>query len=231
VAILSSGDELHEPGAALPAGGVYDANRYILKALLAPLPVEVTDLGILRDDAAASRKALMEAARAHHLVLASGGASRGEADHVVASVAREGKLGFWQIRMKPGRPLAAGRMGDAVFVGLPGNPVAATVCFLLFARPLLMALAGAPWTEPVGYPLPAAFAFERKPGRTELLRARLATRPDGTPEVHRIAREGSGILTSLTDAQGLVVVPEATSRITPGELVTYMSFAELGLPG
>ena len=134
VAILSTGDELVEPGPDLAPGSVFDANRYILQALLQSLPVEVTDLGIVRDDMQAVRSTLRRAAAHHHVILTSGGASRGDEDHVVRSVAALGRLDFWQIAMKPGRPLAFGRLGEAVFVGLPGNPVAAMVCFLLFAQ-------------------------------------------------------------------------------------------------
>src|SRR5262249_9794124 len=130
VAIFSSGDELQEPGTAWRPGGVFDANRSILRALLAGLPVQVDDLGILPDDAEAVMRALTTAALDHHVLLTTGGASRGDEDHVVRSVAARGRLDFWQIAVKPGRPLAFGRLADAVFIGLPGNPVATMVCFL-----------------------------------------------------------------------------------------------------
>lgn len=230
VAVFSTGDELVPPGRPLPDGGVYDANRPILAALLANLPARVRDLGILPDDPAAVRTALQAAASAHHVVLTSGGASRGEEDHVVRGVAALGRLDFWQIAMKPGRPLAFGRLGDAVFVGLPGNPVAAVVCFLLFARPVLLRLGGAAWPEPRRLPVPAAFSFRRKPGRTEYLRARLtADGAGGALRVARIEREGSGILTSLTEADGLVELDEAAGDVREGDPVPYLGFPELGL--
>lgn len=230
VALFSSGDELAEPGASAAAGTVYDANRHILKGLLGPLPVAVSDLGILRDDAATVRTALARAAERHDVVLTSGGASRGDEDHVVRSVAELGRLDFWQIAMKPGRPLAFGRLGEAVFVGLPGNPVAAMVCFLLFARPVLLRLAGAAWSRPWAYPVPAGFAFRKKPGRSEYLRVFLRRDAAGGLEARRIEREGSGILTSMVEAQGLVELAPEVERVEPGEPVPYLSFAELGIP-
>jgi molybdopterin molybdotransferase len=229
VAILSTGDEIVEPGQALPAGGVFDANRYILTSLLRGLPVEVTDLGIVRDEPEAVRAALRTAAAGHHVILTSGGASRGDEDHVVRSVSELGRLDFWQIAMKPGRPLAFGRLGEAVFVGLPGNPVATMVCFLLFARPVLLRLAGAAWPRPQAFPVPAGFAFKKKPGRAEYLRATLAEDEAGRLQARRIAREGSGILTSMVEACGLIEIDEAIERIDPGDPVRFLSFAELGI--
>jgi molybdopterin molybdotransferase len=231
IALLSSGDELREPGEALSSGSLHDANRYILKALLANLPVSVTDLGIVRDERETVHRVLEGAAARHHVILASGGASRGEEDHLAATVGRMGRLHFWQIRMKPGRPLALGTLGDAAFVGLPGNPVAATVCFLLFARPMILRLAGGSWREPRGFEIPAGFSMRKRPGRTELLRGRLERSPAGTLTAQRIRREGSGILTSLTDADGLIEVAEDRIKIEPGEPVKFLTFAELGAGG
>jgi molybdopterin molybdotransferase len=230
VAVLSTGDELIEPGAAHRDGSVYDANRPILRALLRPLPVEVTDLGIALDDADQVRRCLIAAAAAHDVVLTSGGASRGDEDHVVRTVQREGRLDFWQIAMKPGRPLAFGRLGGAVFVGLPGNPVATMVCFLLFARPVLLRLAGYAWHTPIGVPMPAAFALTKRRGRSEYLRGRLGPDPDGKLVAHRIEREGSGILTSMVEAGGLIEIGESVEEVRHGEPVPFLSFAELGIP-
>jgi molybdopterin molybdotransferase len=229
VAVLSTGDELVEPGSALPPGGVFDANRYILASLLAALPVQVTDLGIVRDEPLAIRATLEAAAAQHHVILTTGGASRGDEDHVVRSVAELGRLDFWQIAMKPGRPLAFGRLGEAVFVGLPGNPVATMVCFLLFARPVLLRLAGAAWPRPVAVPVPAGFALKKQAGRSEYLRATLACDDEGRLTARRIVREGSGILTSMVEAQGLIELGEDIERVKPGEPVRFLSFAELGI--
>jgi molybdopterin molybdotransferase len=230
VALLSTGDELVEAGDAYRDGGVFDANRPILRALLRSLPVEVTDLGIVADDAAAVGRALELAAAEHHVVLASGGASRGDEDHVARTVQARGRLDFWQIAMKPGRPLAFGRLADAVFVGLPGNPVAAMVCFLLFARPVLLRLAGFAWRTPTGIAVPAAFALAKRPGRSEYLRGRLGRDAEGGLVALRIAREGSGILTSMVEADGLIEVGDAVDEVRPGQPVPFLSFAELGVP-
>lgn len=228
VALASSGDELVAPGVSLDPGRVYDANRVMLRSLLDRLPVEVTDLGILPDRADAVEKALLAAAETHDVVLTSGGASKGEEDHVVRTVERHGRLDFWQIAMKPGRPLAFGRLGRAVTIGLPGNPVAAAVCFMRLARPVIARLAGADWPEPRAFAVPAAFEFAKKPGRTELLRGRLVAESDEAPEAELIRRQGSGILTSLTDADGLIEVAPATTRIAAGDPVRFLTFAELG---
>jgi molybdopterin molybdotransferase len=231
VALLSTGDELCDPGAPLAPGATYDANRTILFGLLGSLGCRITDLGILPDRADVVERALREAAAAHHAVVTSGGASRGDEDHVVRTVERLGRLHFWQIAVKPGRPLAFGRLGRAVFIGLPGNPVAAVICFLRFARPLLTALGGGRWPEPRAFLVPADFVMKKKPDRREYLRARLVAGPDGRTWAQRIEREGSGILTSLAEADGLVEVGEDTTRIERGDPVEFVPFSELGVPG
>jgi molybdopterin molybdotransferase len=198
--------------------------------LLQSLPVEVTDLGILRDDANLIRATLRAAAAEHHVILTSGGASRGDEDHVVRSVAELGRLDFWQIAMKPGRPLAFGQVGQSVFVGLPGNPVAAMVCFLLFARPVLLRLGGADWRVPTGFPVRAAFALTKAAGRSEYLRCTLTRDEHGLPLARRIERDGSGMLTSLVEAQGLVEIDATVTRVTSGDLLPFLSFADLGVP-
>jgi molybdopterin molybdotransferase len=228
VALLSSGDELQEPGKPLGAGGVYDANRHILRPLLALLPVELTDLGIMPDDAPAVRARLEAAAHDHDVILTSGGASRGDEDHVVRSVGELGRLDFWQIAMKPGRPLAFGRINNAAFIGLPGNPVATMVCFLRFARPVLLQLAGAGWREPRAFPVRAGFAMSKQAGRTELVRARLSPDPTTGWTAHKILRQGSGVLTTMVEADGLVELPAETTTVQVGDFVPFLSFPELG---
>jgi len=229
VALHSSGDELRQPGGVLDAGAVFDANSIMLSALLRQLPVEVADLGILPDNADAVCATLLESARSHDVVLTSGGASKGDEDHVVRAVEAHGRLDFWQIAMKPGRPLAFGRLGNCVTIGLPGNPVAAAVCFMRLARPVIARLAGCDWLMPQAFGVAAAFSFEKKPGRTELLRGRLVGTTSGeAPTVALIKRQGSGILTSLTDADGLIEVDPHVTIIKPGDTVRFLSFAELG---
>jgi molybdopterin molybdotransferase len=147
-------------------------------------------------------------------------------------VAKHGRLDFWQIAVKPGRPLAFGRIGQAVFIGLPGNPVAAMICFLRFARPVLRVLAGGTWPTPRLFKVKAGFAMSKKPGRREYLRARLV--PDGAGDeadlvAIRIEREGSGILTSLTEADGLIELAEGVTEIRAGDLVPFVPFSEFGL--
>lgn len=229
VALLSTGDELCEPGAALPPGATYDANRTILCGLLQGLGCRITDLGIVPDRAAAVEQALAEAASGHDAVLTSGGASRGDEDHIVRTVQRLGRLHFWQIAVKPGRPLAFGQLGRAVLIGLPGNPVAAVICFLRFTRPVLTTLAGGVWPEPRSFLVPADFAMEKKPGRREYLRATLVGGADGRTWARKITREGSGILTSLTEADGLVELAEDTTAVEAGDLVEFVPFSELGI--
>ena len=227
VAIFSTGDEIVEPGRILPDGGVYDANRAILRGLLAGLPVEVTDLGILPDTADAVGTALAEAAAGHDLLLTSGGASRGDEDHVVRAAAALGQLDFWQIAMKPGRPLAFGRLGRSVFVGLPGNPVAVVACFLMLARPVLLRLAGAAWTLPRRYPVTAGFDLVKKPGRTELVRARLEIDARGRLVARKIVRQGSGVLTTLLEAHGFVELDEQSPGVAAGDSIPFLSLTEL----
>ena len=192
--------------------------------------MEVTDLGVAPDDPVAVRRILAAAAATHDVLLTSGGASRGDEDHVVRTVQQDGRLDFWQIAMKPGRPLAFGRLGPAVFIGLPGNPVAMMVCFLLFARPVLMRMAGFAWHSPVGIPVPAAFALSKRPGRSEYLRGRLGRDADGGLVAERIMREGSHILTSMVEAGGLIELDDAVADVRPGDPVPFLSFAELGIP-
>ena len=230
VALLSTGDELLEPGAALIDGATFDANRTLLRGLLQSQGCAISDLGILPDRPEVVAAALRDAAAAHDVVLTSGGASRGDEDHVVRAIERLGRLHFWQIAVKPGRPLAFGQVGRCVFIGLPGNPVAALVCFVYFARPVLTALGGGRWPTPCGFQVPAAFVIKKKPGRREYLRARLRRAADGRLWVERIAREGSGILTSLAEADGLVELAEATTAVATGDLVEFVPFSELGIP-
>ena len=233
VALVSSGDELREPGEPLPRGMTYDSNRTILRGLLESLGVAVSDQGIWPDRADIVQQKMAGLADSHHAIITSGGASRGDEDHMVDAVRKLGQLHFWQIAVKPGRPLAfgqlEGRHGDAVFVGLPGNPVAAVICFLLFARPMLTALAGGTWPEPRSFLVPADFSMTKKPGRREYLRARLLRNQEGVQVVRKIAREGSGILTSLTEADGLIDIAEDVVSVTPGDLVPFMPFSEFGI--
>jgi molybdopterin molybdotransferase len=227
VALLSTGDEVREPGAELPPGAIYDANRYTLAALLAGLGCEVRDMGILPDEAAAVRDAIGEAARASDLVVTSGGMSTGEEDHVKAAVEAQGKLHFWRLAIRPGRPAAMGQVGGVPFMGLPGNPVAVMVTFLLLARPLILRLSGARDIAPRLYRVPAGFAYTKKASRAEYLRARLEPGPDGAWIAQKYARDGAGIISSLVAADGLVAIAEGVTAVSPGGMVDFLPFSEV----
>ena len=171
VAICSTGDEIIRPGEPLELGQVYDANAPMLRGLIEATGAQCDDLGILSDEAERVERALADAAAQYDVVITSGGASRGEEDHIVNAMDRLGRLNMWQIAIKPGRPMAFGQIGDSVMLGLPGNPVAVFVCFLLYVRPVLVRLSGGDWPEPVRYPLPAAFEVpKKKTGRREFWR-------------------------------------------------------------
>ncbi|MEX0968914.1 MAG: gephyrin-like molybdotransferase Glp [Paracoccaceae bacterium] len=230
VGVLSSGDELCTPGAPVAPHQTYDANRPMLLAMAQAFGHEAIDLGHVGDDPAALKTALNGAAARCDAILTSGGASAGDEDHLSAVISAHGSLQTWRVAMKPGRPLALGLwpavQGRNVPVfGLPGNPVAACICALVMARPALSVLAGAGWLEPAGQMLPAAFAKTKKAGRREYLRARLNA--DGTVAAYH--SEGSGRISGLAWADGLVELPDAAGTVTPGDLVRYISFAAFGL--
>ena len=227
VAIMSTGDEVFEPGADLPSGGIYDANRYSLLALLDGLGCEVTDLGILPDDQAAISDVLSKAATHHDALISSAGMSVGEEDHLSSTVSALGQLHFWKLAIKPGRPVALGQIGGVAFIGLPGNPAAMMVTFLRLARPALLRLAGATDIEPHLYKVQAGFDHTKKPARREYVRVRLAPGKDGNLVAHKFPREGAGILTSLVEADGLVELSEDTTQLTVGTMVDFLPFTEV----
>ncbi|WP_395698239.1 gephyrin-like molybdotransferase Glp [Methylocella sp.] len=222
-ALFSTGDELALPGEKLRAGQAYDANRFMLAALLRRLGVETTDLGVLPDDRDVIAAALREAAAAHDLVVSSGGVSVGEEDHVKAAILEFGSLAFWRLAVKPGRPLAMGVVEGAPFLGLPGNPVAAFVGFAFFGRALVAALSGARYEPPRAARVPSGFAHRKKAGPREFLRASLVADAQGTrAEKYRL--EGAAALTSLTRTQGVVVLPEEMTALEPGDLVDFLDY-------
>jgi molybdopterin molybdotransferase len=231
VAIFSTGDELVEPGSPRGAAAIYDANRYLLSELLERLGAQVTDLGILRDDPDALARALLAAAAGHDLVVTSGGVSTGEADHVRSAVERIGSLVFWRVAIKPGRPVAMGVIrsasDSAAFVGLPGNPVAVFVTFVRVVKPLLRRLAGARPQTLVPLPVRAAFAYRKKKDRREYVRVALRRSSDGELEAMKHRQDGAGILTSLTETDGLLEFAEEVTAIEPGARVGFLSYAAL----
>lgn len=226
VGVFSTGDELAAPGAPRGPSQTYDSNRFALLALLAGLPVMATDLGILPDDSAATQAALHAAAGAQDLLLTSGGVSMGEADHVRAAIEARGRLVFWRLAVKPGRPAALGVVAGTPVLGLPGNPVAAIVNFLLLARPLILRLAGATPEPLPRVPARAGFAMARRPGRREYLRMRLAP-GDPLPVATRVGTEGSGMLASLTESDAFAELPEHLAEVAPGDVLRVLPFTAL----
>jgi molybdopterin molybdotransferase len=224
VGVFSTGDELVEPGKPLAPGQIYNSNRYQLNALLAAQGCEVIDLGCIADDFGATRATLLQAAAQADLVMTTGGVSVGEEDHVKAALAAVGALHLWRIRMKPGKPLAFGRIGDTPFIGLPGNPVSVFVTFLLFARPFLQALQGRTDSGPRRYPVRAGFDYHAKQ-RREYLRVRLHTDQEGMPVAETFPRQGSDVLSSVAWADGLAEISEDSS-VQAGDTVDFLPFAE-----
>jgi molybdopterin molybdotransferase len=227
VALFSTGDEIVEPGAARPASSLFDANRALLAGLLARRGVVLSDLGIVPDNSDALRRAIGEAAKTHDLVLTSGGVSTGEADHVRTAVESIGRLVFWRVAIKPGRPVAMGVVDGAAFAGLPGNPVAAFVTFVRVVRPLLLRLGGASPQLLVPLPVKAAFSHRKKKDRREYVRVALRRAEDGGVEAVKHPQEGAGVITSLTETDGLAEIADATTKIEPGATVGFLSYAAL----
>ena len=233
VALFSTGNEIAEPGSPLSDAALYDSNRYLLAAAVARFGAEVTDLGILRDEPKALARAIAAAAVDHDLVLTSGGVSTGEADYVRSAVESIGRIVFWRVAIKPGRPVAmgvipGGETGEAAaFVGLPGNPVAVFVTFIRVVRPLLLRLAGALPEPLVAMPARAAFAYKKRKGRREYVRVTLRKGADGMIDAVKFPQDGAGVLTSLTQTDGLAELGEEVTNIEPGAIVGFLPYASL----
>ena len=230
VALFSTGDEVRDPGGPLPAGAIYDANRYMLSGLLSGLGCTVSDLGILRDDADDMKVALADAVAGHDLLMSSGGVSVGDEDHVKAAVTAQGALTFWRVAIKPGRPLALGHVGSAgrqvPFIGLPGNPAAAAVTFMCIARPLVLRLSGAEARAPTLFSVRAGFSQRKKAGRREFLRCRLEG-GGSLPVARKVGRQGAGILSAVAGADGFVELPEEMTYVAAGDTVPFLPFGEV----
>jgi molybdopterin molybdotransferase len=233
VALFSTGDEIVQPGTPLAPARVYDSNRHLVTGLLQRLGAAVTDLGILGDERAALAAALRAAATDHDLVLTTGGVSTGEADYVRDAVEAVGRLVFWRVAIKPGRPVAMGVIPgphedtSAAFVGLPGNPVAVFVTFARIVRPLMLRLAGAAPEPLIALPVQAGFSYKKKKGRREYVRVTLAPTAGGALEAQKYPREGAGVLSSLTDTDGLAELSEDVTTIEPGATIGFLPYAVL----
>ena len=220
VAVISTGDELRDAHEPAGKGQIYDANRPMLLSLIDDLGYEPVDIGRLPDDRESIRAGLDKAVETADVILTSGGASAGDEDHISALLTETKAMSMWRIAIKPGRPLALGMWRNTPVFGLPGNPVAALVCALIFARPAMSLLSGAQWRTPQGFDMPAAFSKRKKPGRREFLRARVT---DGQVEV--FASEGSGRISGLSWADGLVEIEDGGRNIRPGDIVRYIPYA------
>jgi molybdopterin molybdotransferase len=231
VAYFSTGDEILSLGEAPREGAVYDSNRYTVFGLLTRLGVEVIDLGVVRDEPALLEAAFRQAAQQADAIITSGGVSVGEADHTRTMMKQLGDVAFWRIAMRPGRPMAVGRLASdtpdgrsAVLFGLPGNPVAVMVTFLAFVRPALLRMMG---STRAPAPLMRAISTEalrKKPGRTEYQRGTVRTAPDGSLQVCTTGNQGSGVLSSMVQANGLIVLHHGQGDVAPGDPVDVMVF-------
>ena len=225
VAIFSTGDEVRSIGEALGAGAIYDSNRYTLTGMLGRLDVELHDMGVLADDQQVISQALSQAGQEVDVILTSGGVSAGAADFVKTTLEELGQVGFWKIAIRPGRPLAFGRIHDAAFFGLPGNPVAVMVTFYQFVREALRRLAG----ETLVLPEPTIDArldnrLRKKAGRVEYYRGVLQRDADGTLCVRSTGATGSGLLHTMSDANCFIVLPEQSASVEAGNLVAVQPF-------
>jgi molybdopterin molybdotransferase len=230
VALASTGDEVVRPGTPLKEGEVYDSNHFLLSALLRTADCQLTDAGVLGDEAEIVLDALQRITASHDLVISTGGASRGEEDHLVTALDALGTRHLWQLAVKPGRPMSFGQIGGCPVLALPGNPVAAFVCFLLYVRPMLTVMGGGTWPEPQRFQVAAGFEIaSRKQGRREFLRGRLAVGRDGGSIAKKFPRDGSGLITSLREADGLIEIAEDVATVRLGDPVTFMPFSGFGL--
>lgn len=228
VAFFSTGDELASIGEVLGPGQIYDSNRYTLYGMLRRLGVDVIDLGVVRDDRDALEQAFLAAAAQADAVITSGGVSVGEADFVTETLDRIGTVGFWTVAIKPGRPIAFGRVAGALFFGLPGNPVSVMVTFYQLVQPALQILAGLPEPAvPVMVSARLESRLKKKPGRREFQRGILSLAEDGGYRVSTAGRQGSGILRSMAQANCFIVLPEDSGNVDAGAVVSVQPFSGL----
>lgn len=228
VAYFSTGDEILSLGEAPREGAVYDSNRYTVFGLLTRMGIEVLDMGVVKDEPVALEAAFRRAAAQADAIITSGGVSMGEADHTKAMMKQLGDVAFWRIAMRPGRPMAVGRIQEmgrsSVLFGLPGNPVAVMVTFLAFVRPALLRMMGAQASDPILLKAHSAEALRKKPGRTEYQRGIVTREADGTLRVRATGNQGSGVLRSMVEGNGLIVLHHGQGNVAVGDEVDVMMF-------
>ena len=224
VAYFSTGDEILSLGEAPREGAVYDSNRYTVHGMLQALGCEMIDMGVVKDDPELLEQAFNKAAEQADAIITSGGVSVGEADFTKAMMKKLGDVAFWKIAMRPGRPMAVGRIGECILFGLPGNPVAVMVTFLAFVKPALLQMMGGLPNKTPYLRAKSAVALRKKPGRTEYQRGFVRTLPDGTLQVEAAGNQGSGVLRSMVEANGLIVLHHHQSSIAAGDEVDVMMF-------
>jgi len=220
VAFFSTGDELMSVGTPLEPGMIYDSNRYSLHGMLARLPVDIVDLGVVRDNLDSMREALTSASAQADLVISTGGVSVGEADYIKPALAELGSTEFWKIAIKPGRPLTFGQIGNSIFMGLPGNPVAVMVTFSQFVAPAIEMLSGALSKPPMLFPARSLERLRKKPGRTEFQRGVATLDENNRWQVGKTGKQGSGILTSMSRANCFIVLPDDNAGVEAGDEVS-----------
>jgi len=224
VAFFSTGDELRAIGETLGEGEIYDSNRYSLYGMLTRLGVEVLDLGVIRDEPQALRDAFARASSIADMVITSGGVSVGDADYIKPVLSELGKINFWKIAMKPGRPLTFGQLSKALFFGLPGNPVAVMVTFYQFVQPALHYLSSGTIKTPITLKATSSSDLHNRPGRFDFQRGILTQNDDGDFEVHKTGKQGSGILTSMSEANCFILLAEDCASVKRGDIVVVQPF-------
>jgi molybdopterin molybdotransferase len=227
VAFFSTGDELRSVGEPLGEGDIYDSNRYTLYGMLRRLNVDIVDMGVVRDDPDALQEALSGAAEIADVIITSGGVSVGEADYIKSILAEIGDIHFWKIAMKPGRPLTFGKIGSAHFFGLPGNPVSVMVTFYQFVQPAIEYLASGEPSAPMTLLAVCNTPIRKKPGRFEFMRGSFTQTPEGQLVVERLGKQGSGVLTSMSQANCFILLPEENTGVESGDQVVIQPFSGL----
>ncbi len=225
VAVLSTGDELIQPGNKLKPGQIFESNSVVIKGMLNRLNVNILDMGIIQDDPEAIETALLKANTEADLVITSGGVSVGDADYVKDILDKIGHINFWKVAIKPGKPFAFGTLPDSYFIGLPGNPVSSTVTFDKLAKPFITKLSGShPTNDIISIPATASQAFKKKPGRLDFQRASLFKHQDGRWMAKPTGYQGSGILSSISQSNGYVILPAESGTLAEGQQVEFYPF-------